>query len=135
MNVLTSFIYNIPWGYLLIFSIAILIAIVLSIGTMNSAGIIMPLMIIGGILGGLFGLIFYPKNPELFVLLGISATLGAATNNPIAAIFIIVEMTWVPLLFIPAGITTVIAFIISGQVQSFQDSTTSKSKEHFRQLY
>ncbi|MFX1313728.1 MAG: chloride channel protein [Promethearchaeota archaeon] len=114
LNVLTNYIHNIPWIHLLFFSIAILIAIILSIGTLNSAGIIMPLMIIGGILGGLFGLVFYPENPELFVLLGISATLGAATNNPIAAIFIIVEMTWVPLLFIPAGITTVVAYIISG---------------------
>jgi len=71
-------------------------------------------MIIGGLIGGLFGLLFYPENPEIFVMLGISATLGAATINPIAAIFIIVEMTWVPLLFIPAGITIIVAFIISG---------------------
>lgn len=114
LNVLTNFIENIHWVHLFIFSIFIIIAIILSIGTLNSSGIIMPLMIIGGINGGLFGLIFYPQNPELFVMLGISATLGAATNNPIAAIFIIVEMTWVPLLFIPAGITTIVAYVISG---------------------
>ncbi|MFW9874175.1 MAG: chloride channel protein [Candidatus Thorarchaeota archaeon] len=114
LNVIINFIQDIPWLHLLIFSIIILIAIVLSIGTLNSAGIIMPLMIIGGIIGGLFGDAFYPANPELFVMLGISAALGAATNNPIAAIFIIVEMTWVPLLFILAGITTVVAYIVSG---------------------
>lgn len=114
LNVLTNFIQEISWFHLLFYFIFILIAIILSIGTLNSAGIIMPLMIIGGILGGLFGLIFYPENSELFVMLGVSATLGAATNNPIAAIFIIVEMTWVPLLFIPAGITTVVAYVISG---------------------
>jgi CIC family chloride channel protein len=114
LNILTNFIQDIPWFHLLAFSIVIFIAIILSIGTLNSAGLIMPLMIIGGLLGGLFGLAFYPGSPELFVMLGISATLGAATNNPIAAIFIIVEMTWVPLLFIPAGITTIIAYIISG---------------------
>jgi len=71
-------------------------------------------MIIGGIICGLYGIVFYPENPELFVILGISVALGAATNNPIAAIFIIVEMTWVPLLFIPVGITTVAAYLISG---------------------
>ena len=114
LNVLTNFIESIPWFHLLIFLFFIFIAIVLSIGTLNSAGIIMPLMIIGGIIGGLFGIVFYPNNPELFVILGISAALGAATNNPIAAIFLIVEMTWVPLLFIPAGITTIVAYIISG---------------------
>jgi len=114
LSVLTNFIQNIPWNHLLIFLIVIIIAIILSIGTMNSAGIIMPLMIVGAINGGLFGVLVYPENAELFVMLGVSATLGAATNNPIAAIFIIVEMTWVPILFIPAGITTVIAYTISG---------------------
>ncbi|MFX1384991.1 MAG: chloride channel protein, partial [Promethearchaeota archaeon] len=58
--------------------------------------------------------IFYPNNPELFVILGISAVLGSATNNPIAAIAIIIEMTWIPELFIPAGITTIITYIFSG---------------------
>ena len=114
LNVITKFLQDIPWIHLLLFSVVIIIAIVLSIGTLNSAGVIMPLMIIGGIIGSLFGIAFYPENPELFVLLGVSAALGAATNNPIASIFIIVEMTWVPLLFIPAGITTAIAYIISG---------------------
>ncbi len=109
-----NLIQNIPWIHLLMLLIITLVAITLSIGTLNSAGIIMPIMIVGGMVGGLFGLIFYPINPELFIILGISATLGAATNNPIAAIFIIIEMTWVPLLFIPAGITTVIAYIVSG---------------------
>ena len=71
-------------------------------------------MLFGALNGGLLGVIFYPSNPELFVLLGISAILGAATNNPIAAIFMIIEMTWVPFLFIPAGITTIIAYIFSG---------------------
>ena len=104
------------WTFLLILLLIITIAIILSIGTMNSAGIIMPLMFLGAILGGVFGVLFYPENPELFVLLGISAALGAATNNPIASIFIIVEMTWVPLLFIPAGIATIIAYIFSGPI-------------------
>ena len=100
--------------YFIISLILITFATVLSIGTINSAGVMMPLMIFGALCGALFGIIFYPNNPELFILLGISATLGAALNNPITAIFIIVEMTWVPFLFIPAGITTIIAYIISG---------------------
>ncbi len=114
LSTLTSNIHLLNWIFLSFILLFILIAILLSIGTLNSAGIIMPLMIFGGLLGGIFGLIFYPENPELFILLGISAVLGAATNNPIAAIFIIVEMTWTPLLFIPAGFTTILAYIFSG---------------------
>ncbi len=114
LSVLTNFVHVIPWNHILVFLMVILIAIILSIGTMNSAGIIMPLLIVGALNGGLFGILVYPEYAELFVMLGVSATLGAATKNPIAAIFIIVEMTWVPMLFIPAGITTVIAYTISG---------------------
>lgn len=100
--------------FLIVAPVLILIAIYFSIGTFNSAGIILPLMLFGGLVGGLFGVIFYPNNPELFVILGISAVLGSATNNPIAAIAIIIEMTWIPELFIPAGITTIITYIFSG---------------------
>ncbi|TFG08240.1 MAG: chloride channel protein [Promethearchaeota archaeon] len=102
------------WIFYLILGGLFLIGIFLSIGTMNSAGIIMPLMIFGAILGAVFGKLFYPENPQLFVLLGISAVLGASLNTPIAAIFLLLELTWAPFLLIPASITTLIAYIFSG---------------------
>ena len=102
------------WLTLLILLLLFLTAILLSIGFYNSAGLILPLMLLGALIGGLFGVIFYPQYPELFVLLGISAVLGASLKNPITAIILIVEMTWEPFLFIPAGIITIIAYIISG---------------------
>ncbi|MHA1688085.1 MAG: chloride channel protein [Promethearchaeota archaeon] len=105
------------WITYLIFLSLFILALFLSIGTYNSAGIISPLILLGALCGGLFGAIFCPENIELFILfilLGMSAVLGAALNNPITAIFIIVEMTWAPFLFIPAGITTIIAYIFSG---------------------
>ena len=40
--------------------------------------------------------------------------LGASINNPVTAIIILIEMTWIPFLFVPAGITTIIAYIFSG---------------------
>jgi len=102
------------WEFYFILAILFLVGIFLSIGTMNSAGIIMPLMIFGAILGAIFGVIFYPENPQLFVLLGISAVLGACLKTPIAAIFLLLEITWAPFLLIPASITTLIAYIFSG---------------------
>ena len=102
------------WLTLLMLILLFLIAIWFSIGFYNSAGVILPLMLLGALVGGLFGVIFYPEYPELFVILGISAVLGASLNNPITAIILIVEMTWEPFLFIPAGIVTIIAYIVSG---------------------
>lgn len=107
-------IIKVNWIFLLILGILFIIGIFLSIGTMNSAGIITPHMIFGAILGALFGVLFYPENPQLFVLLGISSVLGAALKSPIAAIFIIIELTWAPFLIIPASITTLISYIFSG---------------------
>lgn len=106
--------FTLSWEFLLILLILFLIGIFLSIGTMNSAGIILPLMIFGAILGGLFGVLFYPEHPELFVLLGIAAVLGASLNNPITAILLIIELTWAPFLLFPAAITTIVAYIFSG---------------------
>lgn len=102
------------WIIYLILLIIFTLTIFLSIGTYNSAGIISPLLILGALVGGLFGALFYPEYTELFILLGMSAVLGATINNPITAIFIIIEMTWTPILLIPAGITTIIAYIFSG---------------------
>ncbi|MFX1337840.1 MAG: chloride channel protein [Promethearchaeota archaeon] len=102
------------WLTLFILVLLFLIAILFSIGFYNSAGLILPLMLLGALVGGLFGVIFYPEYPELFVILGISAVLGSSLNNPITAIILIVEMTWEPFLFIPAGIVTIIAYIVSG---------------------
>ncbi|TFG29314.1 MAG: chloride channel protein [Promethearchaeota archaeon] len=114
LSFITSSIKDMHWLTLLILIILFLVAILFSIGFYNSAGIILPLMLLGALIGGLFGVIFYPEYPELFVILGISAVLGASINNPITAIILIVEMTWEPYLFIPAGIVTILAYIFSG---------------------
>lgn len=115
-SIITVFVYivgSLTWYVLLIITILFLIGIMCSIGTMNSAGLIMPLIIFGALIGGLFGALFCPEYIELFVLIGMAAALGAATNCPIAAIFMVVEMTWIPLLFVPAGIVTILAYLIN----------------------
>lgn len=114
LSFITSTIESIPWELLLLLISLFIIAIICSIGFYNSAGLVLPSMLLGSLLGGFFGVIFYPEYPELFVVLGISAVLGATYNNPVTAILIIVEMTWEPMLFIPAGITTIIAYVLSG---------------------
>ena len=102
------------WDFLILFFFFYLFGLILSIGSDNSAGVIGPLFLLGGFFGGFFGLIFYPENPELFVLLGISSILGSTTKNPIASIFIIIEVTWYLPLIISAGICTIISYILSG---------------------
>lgn len=114
LSYIITHIRKFDWFAFLLFIFLFLIAMSFSIGFSNSAGLILPLMVFGALVGGFFGVVFYPEHPELFVLIGISAALGAALKNPITAIIIIVEMTWEPFLFIPAGIATIIAYICSG---------------------
>jgi len=114
ISFITSTIDAISLELLFMLIILFVIAIICSIGFYNSAGLVLPSMLLGALFGGLFGVIFYPEYPRLFVILGISAVLGATYKNPITAILIIVEMTWNPILFIPASITTIIAFAFSG---------------------
>jgi len=110
----TTAVENTCMELLIPLTLLFVLAILFSIGFYNSAGIILPLMVLGALVGGIFGVYFFPEYPELFVILGISAMLGASINNPVTAIIIIVEMTWEPFLFIPAGIATIIAYIFSG---------------------
>ncbi|TXT62929.1 MAG: membrane protein of unknown function [Promethearchaeota archaeon] len=105
---------NIAWYFLLFLILLFLFGLFLSIGTLNSAGIILPLILLGSLLGGFFGILVYPEYVELFVILGIASVLGAAINNPITAIVIVIEMSWFPILFIPVGISTILAYIFSG---------------------
>jgi len=112
---------DIPWYLLLVLIFLFVIGLFLSIGTLNSAGIILPLMLLGTLLGSFFGIIFYPEYLELFVILGISSVLGAAINNPITAIIIVIEMSWIPILFIPMGISTILAYIFSGPSSMIPD--------------
>jgi len=114
LNLLIRNIDQVGWEFFFILIFLLIIAILLSIGTLNSAGIVFPMILFGAVLGGFFGILFYPQNPVLFMLLGIPAVLGASTKNPVASIILIVEMTWIPLIFIPAAIVTVFAYVLSG---------------------
>ena len=114
LNLLISNINQVGWEFFFILIFLLVIAILLSIGTLNSAGIVFPMILFGAVLGGFFGLLFYPQNPVLFMLLGIPAVLGASTKNPVASVILIVEMTWIPLLFVPAAIVTIFAYLLSG---------------------
>ncbi len=70
---------------------AVIWAIALGSGT--SGGVLAPLLIIGGALGGAIGLFISPQHAEMFALLGMAAMMGGTMRSPLTATVFAVELT------------------------------------------
>jgi CBS domain-containing protein len=70
---------------------AVIWAVALGSGT--SGGVLAPLLMIGGALGGLIGLTFSPVHATLFALLGMAAMMGGTMRSPLTATIFAVELT------------------------------------------
>jgi CBS domain-containing protein len=98
-------------------AIALLVAkmsiwlIALSSGT--SGGVLAPLLIMGGALGGLEGQFMPFATPAFWALLGMAAILGGTMRAPLMATFFAVELTGNTHLLLPLLICTVAAFTVT----------------------
>lgn len=70
---------------------AVIWAVALGSGT--SGGVLAPLLIIGGALGGLEGMVLAPDHPMMFALLGMAAMMGGTMRSPLTATIFAVELT------------------------------------------
>jgi chloride channel protein, CIC family len=106
-------------GLLAIIALAKMATTSLTIGSGGVAGLFSPSLVIGGALGGSFGLILnllmpgMMPRPEAFVLIGISAFFAAAFKTPICAIFIACELAGDYTLLLPAFVACAVSFIFS----------------------
>jgi CBS-domain-containing membrane protein len=64
-----------------------------ALGSGTSGGVLAPLLMIGGALGGLIGLTFSPVHATLFALLGMAAMMGGTMRSPLTATIFAVELT------------------------------------------
>ncbi len=100
---------------LLSIAAAKIVATAITAGVGVPVGIIGPNLLIGGCLGGAFGLIGYQLMPEyasdptLYVVLGMAATMGAVLNAPLAALLAVIELTHSIGLSMPAMLVIVAA--------------------------
>lgn len=85
-------------------------------------GVIGPVLVIGGCLGGILGYvseIFYPSGVTaagFYVTLGMVAMMGAVLNAPLAAMLAVLELTYNPNIIFPSMVVIVVANVISQQV-------------------
>jgi CIC family chloride channel protein len=106
-------------GLLAAIALAKTAATSLTIGSGGVAGLFSPSLVIGGALGGSFGLlmnILIPGTnlqPEAFVLIGMSSFFAAAFKTPICAIIIGCELTGDYSLLLPTFVACAVSFIFS----------------------
>ncbi len=85
----------------------------ITLGVGGSGGIITPLFYIGATSGHLFGEIIGSNHVAMFAALGFVSVLAGATNSPIAATIMAVELFGIDIAHY-AAISAVISFLITG---------------------
>jgi CIC family chloride channel protein len=107
-------------GYLLLFAVAAakMIAVGLTIGSGATGGEMGPSMVIGGLVGGGFGLLFHSLWPELvpqpsaFALVGMGAFFGGVANVPVSSLIMVCEMASSYDLLAPLMLSEAVTFVV-----------------------
>jgi H+/Cl- antiporter ClcA len=99
----------------------------LTLGSGGSGGIITPLFYIGATSGHTFGTLFSPEHISLFAALGFVSILSAATNAPIAATIMAVELFGIEIAHY-AALSAIISFLISGHRSVFPSQILAMKK-------
>jgi H+/Cl- antiporter ClcA len=84
-----------------------------ALGSGTSGGILAPILMMGGALGGLLGLVFPGKIPAEWALLGMAGALAGVMRSPFTSIVFSIELTHSTNLFLPLLITVTLAHFIS----------------------
>lgn len=126
---------NLPMTIMLVIVIAKIIATSFTIGSGGSGGVFAPSLVIGGMLGGIYGLGMATLLPDLvtqpaaYVMIGMATFFAAVANVPIAMTIMISEMTGSYTLLVPLIFSGVIAHVLarrwslySEQVRNYNES-------------
>lgn len=126
---------NLPITIMLVIVFAKIIATSFTIGSGGSGGVFAPSLVIGGMLGGIYGLGMATLMPDLvtqpaaYVMIGMATFFAAVANVPIAMTIMISEMTGSYTLLVPLIFSGVIAHLLarrwslySEQVRGYHES-------------
>jgi CBS domain-containing protein len=85
----------------------------IALGSGTSGGILAPLLLIGGAVGGLEGLLLPGHAPGMWALIGMGAALAGATRSPLTGVIFALELTAAFDMLLPLLVGCVIAHGIS----------------------
>ncbi len=109
-----------PNAYLLLFGLAAakMLAVALTIGSGGSGGEMGPTMVVGGFVGGAFGLLFHQMfpslvpQPEAFAVVGMGAFFGGVAHVPISSLLMTCEMAGSYDLLVPLMLVEGVTFVL-----------------------
>jgi CIC family chloride channel protein len=119
-----------PWLMLTIL-VAKFIATSCSVGAGFSGGIFAPSLVLGGLLGGVFGSVMHGLSPDyiasfpVYALVGMAAMVSGTTLAPITAIFTIFELTYNFDIILPLMTSCIASLIV---VQTFYGLSIYETK-------
>jgi len=105
----------------------------ITLGVGGSGGIITPIFYIGASSGHAFATLIDPSHVALFAALGFVSVLAGATNAPIAATIMAVELFGLEMAHY-AALSTVISFLISGHRSVFPSQILAMRKSEMLEV-
>jgi chloride channel protein, CIC family len=88
-----------------------IVAFGLTVSSGGSGGVFAPTLFVGAMLGGFWAAVSH-QPPDVFVVLGMAATFGAAARVPIASLMMVTEMTGEYRLLPPAAFAVLLSYLI-----------------------
>jgi CBS domain-containing protein len=85
----------------------------IALGSGTSGGILAPILLMGGALGGLMAPAFHSSDPGVWAVLGMAAVLAGVTRSPLTAIVFSLELTHDVELLLPLLVVSTLAHLIS----------------------
>ena len=133
---------NLPMVIMLVIVFAKIIATSFTIGSGGSGGVFAPSLVIGGMLGGIYGhglaalLPDLVTQPAAYVMIGMATFFAAIANVPIAMTIMISEMTGSYTLLVPLIFSGVIAHLLARRWSLYtqQVRTHNESPAHRHEL-
>jgi CIC family chloride channel protein len=128
------------WGWVMLLGLAVakIIATSASLGSGGAGGEFGPTLVIGGLVGGAFGLIFdlavpsWAPDPGSFALVGMGAMLGGVAHVPISSLILVCELAGSYDLLVPLMLAEGITFVLLRRVHLYrrQVGTRLQSPAH-----
>lgn len=109
---------------LVILVVVKILATSLTLGSGGSGGVFAPSLFMGAMLGGAFGSVVHrwfediTAMPGAYALVGMAAVFAAVARAPMTAVIILFEMTGDYRIILPLMLSTVIATVVAGHLES-----------------
>jgi len=117
---------------MLMIALVKIIATSFTVGSGGSGGVFAPSLVIGGMVGGVFGGLaraLFPgvvPEPAAFILVGMGGMLAGIGKVPIAALVMVAEMSAGYQLLVPMMLVSMISYLLTSSTRLYREQVASK---------